>query len=207
MAKGLLVDFGGVLTTDVFVAFQEFCTAEGLPSETVRDRFMQDPRARGLLADLETGKLTEAEFERPFAEVLGVAPDGLVDRLFRGMHRDPEMIEAVRAAKRAGVRTGLLSNSWGPDRYDRSDFPALFDADVISGEVGMRKPEPGIYELAAERMGLPADDIVFVDDLPGNLKPARALGMATVHHRGAATTIPELEALLGVRLRGAAADS
>ncbi|MDP9383667.1 MAG: HAD family phosphatase [Actinomycetota bacterium] len=205
MAKGLLVDFGGVLTTDVFVAFQEFCQTEGLPPDTVRDRFMQDPAARGLLADLETGKLIEAEFERPFAEVLGVAPDGLVDRLFGGMHPDPAMIEAVRAAKSAGVRTGLLSNSWGPDRYDRSAFPELFDANVISGEVGMRKPDPAIYALAAERMGLPADEIVFVDDLPGNLKPARALGMVTVHHRGAATTIPELEALLGVRLRNDAA--
>ncbi len=203
--KGLLVDFGGVLTTDVFVAFEEFCEAEGLPPGTVRDRFLQDPAARGLLADLETGRLTEDEFERPFAELLGVAPAGLVDRLFGAMHPDPEMIEAVRAAKGAGVRTGLLSNSWGTERYDRSTFPGLFDAAVISGEVGMRKPDPGIYELAAERMGLPAALIVFVDDLPGNLKPARALGMATVHHRGAAATIPELEALLGVRLRGDAA--
>lgn len=200
--SGLLVDFGGVLTTDVFVAFREFCEAEGLPPDTVRDRFMQDPAARGLLADLETGRLTEAEFERPFAELLGVAPAGLVDRVFGGMHPDREMIEAVRAAKRAGVRTGLLSNSWGPDRYDRSTFPELFDADVISGEVGVRKPDPAIYGLAAERMGLPASAIVFVDDLPGNLKPARALGMTTVHHRGAATTIPELERLLGVRLGG-----
>ncbi len=205
MAKGLLVDFGGVLTTDVFQAFQEFCRGEGLPPDAVRDRFMRDPAARGLLADLETGKLTEPEFERAFAGVLGVSPDGLVDRIFGAMHPDPEMIEAVRAAKRAGVRTGLLSNSWGQDRYDRSTFPELFDADVISGEVGMRKPDPAIYALAAERMGLPAEEIVFVDDLPGNLKPARALGMATVHHRRAATTIPELEGLLGVRLRDGAA--
>ena len=201
--RGLLVDFGGVLTTDVFVAFQEFCVAEGLPPDAVRDRFMGDPEARGLLGDLETGALTVAEFEPRFAEVLGVEAEGLVDRLFAGMLPDEAMIEAVRRAKGAGIRTGLLSNSWGGDRYDRSTFPELFDAVVISEEVGMRKPDPAIYEIAAERMELPAALIVFVDDLPGNLKPARALGMVTVRHSDAAETIPELEGLLGVPLRDA----
>jgi HAD superfamily hydrolase (TIGR01509 family) len=65
----------------------------------------------------------------------------------------------------------------------------------------MRKPDPAIYALAAERLGLPPEAIVYVDDLPGNLKPARALGMATVVHRDAAETLPELEALLGITLR------
>jgi len=77
----------------------------------------------------------------------------------------------------------------------------LFDGVVISGEVGVRKPEPRIYELGAEAIGLPAAECVFVDDLPGNLKPARELGMATVHHASAEETIPQLERLLGVRLR------
>ena len=200
--RGLLVDFGGVLTTDVFASFEAFCRAEGLDPHTVRDRFMGDPTARELLGELETGKLTEAEFEPRFAEVLGVSGDGLIDRLFAGMAPDTAMVEAVRAAKRAGVRTGLLSNSWGADRYDRDTFPDLFDATVISGEVGVRKPDPAIYELAAEAMALPAAEIVFVDDLPGNLKPARALGMTTVRHTQAAETVAELEALLGVALRG-----
>ena len=86
------------------------------------------------------------------------------------------MLDGVRAARRAGVRTAMLSNSWGEDRYDRALLAELFDAWVISGEVGLRKPDPAIYELAAERLGLPPAACVFVDDLPGNLKPARALG-------------------------------
>ena len=117
------------------------------------------------------------------------------------MRPDPAMVEAVAAARRAGVRTGLLSNSWGEDRYDRSRFGDLFDTLVISGEVGIRKPDPAIYALACERLERAPERCVFVDDLPGNLKPARALGMATVLHRDAASTLAELEPLLGVSLR------
>jgi putative hydrolase of the HAD superfamily len=198
---GLLVDFGGVLTTDVFTSFRAFCEAEGLRPDTVRDRFLKDPLARELLADLETGRLTEPEFEPKFAAVLELEnSDGLIDRLFAGMHADHAMVGAVRAAKRAGVRTGLISNSWGAGRYDRSQFPELFDGVVISGEVGIRKPDPRIYALGAEAVGLAPEVCVFVDDLAGNLKPARELGMATVHHVQAEDTIAELEALLGVSL-------
>jgi putative hydrolase of the HAD superfamily len=199
---GLLVDFGGVLTTNVFDAFADFCRAEGLAPDTVRDRFMTDPEARELLGHLETGRIDEAEFEPRFAALLDVASaEGLIDRLFAGMLPEEAMLAAVRAARRAGVRTGLVSNSWGQERYDRASFPELFDAVVISGEVGMRKPEPEIYALAAERLGLEPERIVFVDDLPGNLKPAAAIGMATVLHRDAETTVPRLEGLLGVSLR------
>jgi putative hydrolase of the HAD superfamily len=200
--RGLLVDFGGVLTTDVFVSFREFCVAEGLLPDTVRDRFMKDPMAGELLADLETGRLTEEEFESKFAAVLDIErSDGLIDRLFAGMRPDQTMLDAVRAAKRAGVRTGLISNSWGHGRYDRTLFPELFHGVVISGDVGVRKPDPRIYELGAEAVDLPPSACVFVDDLPGNLKPARELGMATVRHVRAEQTISELEDLLGVTLR------
>lgn len=199
---GLLVDFGGVLTTNVFGSFADFCRAEGLEPGTVRDRFLSDSGARELLEQLEVGRITEAQFEPPFAELLGVSShEGLIDRLFAGMRPDPVMVEAVAAAKRAGVRTGLLSNSWGEDRYDRSRFGELFDALVISGEVGIRKPDPAIYALACEHLEREPGRCVFVDDLPGNLKPARALGMATVLHRDAGSTRDELEELLGVSLR------
>jgi epoxide hydrolase-like predicted phosphatase len=99
------------------------------------------------------------------------------------------------------VRTGLISNSWGTRRYPRAVIAELFDAVVISGEEGMRKPAPEMYSLGASRVGLPARECVFVDDLPFNLKPARALGMATIHHVSAPETIDELQRLLGVPLR------
>jgi len=202
MRDALLVDFGGVLTTNVFDAFADFCRAEGLAPDTVRDRFMTDPAARELLEELEMGRIGEVEFEPRFAELLGVEPaDRLIDRLFAGMVPEEAMLDAVRTARRAGIRTGLLSNSWGQQRYERETFPELFDAVVISGEVGIRKPDPEIYALAAERLGREPERVVFVDDLPGNLKPARAIGMATVLHRDAETTLRELEEHLGVSLR------
>jgi epoxide hydrolase-like predicted phosphatase len=195
---GLIVDYGGVLTTDVFASFQAFCEAEGLEPDTVRDRFREDPEARELLAGLETGALAVAEFEPRFAALLEVESERLIDRLFGGMAPDEAMLDGVRAARRAGFRTGLLSNSWGAaTAYDVDLLEELFDAWVISSEVGLRKPEPAIYELAAERLGLPPERCVYVDDLPGNLKPARALGMATVLHRGdAEATLAEVDALL-----------
>ena len=200
--RGLLVDFGGVLTTNVFASFASFCEAEGLESSVVRDAFRSDPQARELLFDLELGALDEAAFEERFAAVLGVREHkGLIERLFAGMSPDEAMLAAVRAAKEAGVRTGMVSNSWGAASYDRASLPELFHGWVISAEEGMRKPDARIYALGAERIGLGASECVFVDDLPGNLKPARELGMATVHHVEAELTIPQLEELLGVSLQ------
>jgi FMN phosphatase YigB (HAD superfamily) len=86
-------------------------------------------------------------------------------------------------------------------RYPHELFDELFDGVVISAEEGMRKPSRRMYELGAERAGVAARECVYVDDLPFNLTPAAELGMAVVHHTSAETTIPELERLLGVRLR------
>jgi len=199
--SGLIVDYGGVLTTDVFASFRAFCVAEGLEPETVRERFAGDPDARRLLEALELGRLDEAQFEPRFAVLLEVEPERLIDRMFGAMEPDHAMLDGVRAARRAGVRTAMLSNSWGDDRYDRAQFAELFDAWVISCEVGLRKPDAAIYALAAQRLGLPPQACVFVDDLPGNLKPARALGMATIVHRGdAAATLAAVGEQLGVQL-------
>ena len=201
--SGLLLDFGGVLTSNVFESFEAFCRAEELAPDLVRDAFRNDDQGRQLLFDLELGKLEDADFERRFAALLGLAPEraeGLIERLFGGMKADRTMEMAVVMAKRQGVRTGLISNSWGAGRYELDRFPEMFDGWVISGEEGVRKPDPAIYALGAERIGLTPEDCVFVDDLKGNLKPARAMGMATVHHVTAGETIPQLEDLLGVKL-------
>jgi len=164
----------------------------------VRERLRSDPEARDLLVRLETGALPAVEFEAAFAALLEVPSHRLLQRMFGGMEPDLAMIEGVRALRRPGLRIALLSNSVGDAAaYDAALLDELFDARVISGEVGLRKPDPAIYELSAERLGLPPAACVFVDDLPGNLKPARALGMATVLHRGdAEATLGEVRALL-----------
>jgi putative hydrolase of the HAD superfamily len=199
--RGLIVDWGGVMTTNVFDTFRAFCEAEGLSPEMVGEYFRSHEQSRDLLVGLETGSLPENEFEPRFAEILGVPAPGLIDRMFAGGGPDQEMLAAVAVARAAGIRTGLISNSWGTRRYDRDLLSDLFDGIVISGEVGMRKPSPEIYELGAQAVDLPPELCVFVDDLRFNLKPAAALGMATVHHTDSERTIAELEQLLGVELR------
>lgn len=199
--RGLLVDYGGVLTTNLFESFRSFCELEGLEPETIGRRFREDKACRELLIDLETGRLAEEQFEPRFAELLGVSAPELIDRLFAGSGPDERMLEAVSSARRSGVRTGLISNSWGTRRYDRDQLAELFDGVVLSGEVGIRKPTPEIYEMGAREIGVEPGSCVFVDDLPFNLKPAAELGMATVHHTDAPQTISELERLLGVALK------
>lgn len=200
--KGLLVDFGGVLTTNVFDSFRAFCEKEGLDPDSVKRLFREDPRALAELRRLERGELDEAEFSERFGPMLGVSDtEQLVDRLFAGMGPDEPMIEAVKTAKRSGIKTGLISNSWGRGRYDREAFPEMFDGVVISGEVGLHKPDAEIFHLGAERIGVAAEDCVFVDDLKENCDGAAAVGMTPILHRGAETTLPELERLLGLELR------
>jgi putative hydrolase of the HAD superfamily len=198
--RGLLIDWGGVLTSNLFTSFHAHCVIAGIDPQTLMGRFKRDPAARELLIALETGELDEPTFELRFAELLEVEPDGLVDGLFAGVQPDTKMVEAVRLAHRAGVRTALVSNSWGVHRYPHDMFSELFDGVVISGEERIRKPSRRMYELGAERAGVAPEQCVFVDDLPFNLTPAQNLGMATIHHTSAETTIPELERLLGVDL-------
>ncbi|MCW3056488.1 MAG: family hydrolase [Solirubrobacterales bacterium] len=198
--SGLLVDWGGVLTTNLFASFHAFCLEAEIEPTALLGRFRTDPAARELLIALETGGLEEAAFELQFAALLGVEANGLIDGMFAGVAPDAPMLEAVRRAHAAGVRTGLISNSWGVHRYPHELFAELFDGVVISAAEGMRKPTRRMYELGAERAGVAPEDSVYVDDLPFNLTPAAELGMAVVHHTSAETTIPELERLLGISL-------
>ena len=200
--RGLLTDFGGVLTTNVFDSFRAFSIAEGLPPDTVKRTFRENPEALAELRLLERGEVSVDEFERRFAPHLGVADHaGLVQRLFAGVGPDAPMVQAVRRAHDAGIKTAVISNSWGDVTYDTVELTGLFDEIVISGEVGLHKPDPAIYHLTCDRIGVEPAECVFVYDLRENCVAAEALGMAAILHRGADSTIPELERLLGLELR------
>lgn len=200
LRTGLLIDWGGVLTTNLFASFRDYCIKVDLDPQTLRGRFSKDPASRELLIALEKGELQESAFEQQLAALLEIEPDGLIDGLFAGVKADVAMVEAVRRARAAGVRTALVSNSWGVHRYPHDLFDELFHGVVISAEEGTRKPARRMYELGAERAGVTPEQAVYVDDLPFNLTPAEELGMATIHHTTAEQTIPELEQLLGVEL-------
>ncbi len=204
---GLVVDFGGVLTTSVTRSFRAWCTKLGLPPELAKETFVEaydGPHGEGPVHLVETGRLTAEEFAVALAGALAdragvhVPSDGLLEGLFAEARLDERMLDAVAAARGAGILTGLLSNSWGQEGYPRERFGQLFDAVVISGEVGLRKPDPAIFALAADRLNLSAAACVFVDDLDTNVRAAEEAGMTGLHHRRAEDTLPRLAALLGI---------
>ena len=205
--RGLLVDYGGVLTTSVTRSFRSWCVRAGLPPDLAKETFVEAYGAvdgDSAVHQVETGRMTGAEFAVGLAAALSaragrrVAPDGLIQGLFAEITLDEVMLTAVAAARGAGVRTGLLSNSWGREGYPRERFAELFDAVVISGEVGLRKPDPAIFALGAAELGLPASACLFVDDLDVNVRAAEAAGMTGVHHRRTEDTLPRLAQLLGL---------
>lgn len=198
--SAVLLDWGGVMTVSLFGSFRAFCATEGLDPDALAKLFRHDRDARALLIEFECGRLDEPEFERRLARLLGIAErsdSNLIDRLFAAAELDPAMVDGVRALHERGVRTALVSNSWGTRRYPRELIAELFDGVVISGEEGFRKPDSRMYELGAQRAGAAPRECVFVDDLAFNLDPARGLGMAVVHHTDAASTLAELERLVG----------
>lgn len=160
-----------------------------------------------LVVDFETGRIAEPDFATALAKRLHalsgreVASEGLVERLFP-VRLEEDMFAAVAAARSVGLRTGLVSNSWGSAIYPRARLQTAFDAVVISGEVGLRKPDPAIFRLVLDRLAVTAERCIFVDDEPAHLAAAAALGMVTVLHHGSETTIQQLERLLGVPLSG-----
>ncbi len=208
---GLVVDFGGVLTTPLGEAVLAFCRREGVDPERLGELLRgsypaSDPES--IVIRVETGQMAPEEFERRLSAVLSeglhrpVPPEGLLGRLVEDLELEERMIGAVRAARRQGVRTALLSNSWGLAQYPHDLLEELFDAVVISGREGVRKPDEEIYLLAAERIGLEPSQCVFVDDVGINIRTAELVGMRGLLHEVPARTVEELEALLGVRLDG-----
>ncbi len=214
MLKGVLIDWAGVLTTGMTEAITEWIIADGIDAahyrgvmrELIVHAYEGGPEGENAIHALERGEISGLEFERHLAAMLittdGLPPaaEGLLARMFAGFRRVEPMYDMLRQARAAGLRTCLLSNSWA-NEYPRDGWDEFFDAVVISGEIGMRKPEPRIFEHALGRVGLAGHECVFVDDIEANITAAGALGIVGVHHRDPESTITELERLLEVPLR------
>jgi epoxide hydrolase-like predicted phosphatase len=202
--QGLIVDWGGVLTMPIHAAIGSWLKATGVEhahyGAVVRRWVEPGPDDPSPIHQLERGELALEEFERLLAAALAregsmVEARGLVGRMFADLAiYEDSMTTLVTRARAAGVRTALLSNSWG-NEYDRSEWHQMFDAIVISGEVGMRKPEPEIFELAVGRIGLPAAECVFIDDMAHNISAAEQAGLVGIVHRTFDETAEKLEAL------------
>jgi putative hydrolase of the HAD superfamily len=200
----VVFDYGGVLTTPLRVSTPLWLTADRITPDsfavTMREWLGRDAAAGSPVHRLETGELSGPEFERVFAARLvtedgtPVVASGLLRRLFAGMAVDEAMMALVRDLRAAGLLVGLLSNSWANTYPD--ELLALFDAVVISGEVGLRKPDPVIYGLLLDKLAVPAARSVFVDDAPVNVAAARALGMHGIRHTDADTTRAALTDLI-----------
>ncbi|MFI5101346.1 MAG: HAD family hydrolase [Actinomycetes bacterium] len=211
--RGLVVDWGGVLTHALGYAMTAWAVADGVDGEQFRALMREwlAPAAGAQAHDnpvhaLERGEIEVPDFERRLAERLEttsgvpVDPEGLLGRMFERFEHAPNMVGLVRRAHASGIRTALLSNSWGTDDYPRDGWDQMFDVVVISGEVGMRKPEPEIFAHTVELLGLAAPECVFVDDLRHNVDAAVALGFVGIRHTSYETTAAELEVLFERRL-------
>lgn len=206
--EGLLIDVGGVLTTDIFPSFDAYCAREGLQVPSFRELYFDTPEVRRLLHRLEVGELHHSEVQGPLADFLGLPADR-ADQLFPGLYQDvhfiPTMTDAVAALRATGVRTGVLSNSWWFPMYDRPFYDRAFDVQVVSGKVGVRKPQRAMFERGLAELGVAAERILFVDDFDENLPPAQELGMSVFLHdpNDPARTVAELERRFGVTLAAA----
>ncbi len=209
----LLVDWGGVLTTDLATAMSAWSSSEDIEaahfSEVMRQWFGESGEAEARVNPvhaLERGEVEvphfEAELAAALTEVSGkqIVSEGLLSRLFEHFRHAPDMAALVRRAREAGIRTALLSNSWG-DFYPMHLFDGMFDELVISGEVGMRKPDPQIFMYTATLVRTPPRRCVFVDDLAHNVRAAARLGFLAIHHTSYRSTADDLSALFRMDLR------
>jgi putative hydrolase of the HAD superfamily len=205
--RALISDFGGVLTTPLSAGFVAYREEAGISLEELGRAIQRAAEAYGEhpLFALERGEITEEEFARRIGGELGDHFDlnRLRELYFERIEPNRPMIEYVATLRGRGLRAALLTNNvreWEPLwRAKLPEIDELFEVVVDSAFVGMRKPEPGIYELTLERLGdgLRAGECLFVDDLEVNCDAARALGMTAVRYEHAEQAIAELESALG----------
>ena len=198
MIEGVVFDLGGVVLESPLHAIAGLERSAGVPVGAV-NRAIAAAGAAGAWARLERGELTGDEFHGALADELSAAGIGLDTReLMAAVEAAivirPEMLAEVRSLRSTGLMVAACTNNWHPFE---GDLPAAFDVFVESVVEGTRKPEPEIYRRVVERMGLPPSALVMLDDLGPNLKPARAMGMATIKVDGPDQALRDLRALLG----------
>jgi putative hydrolase of the HAD superfamily len=196
--RALVVDYGGVLTVPIKTAFDAWLDAEHVSREDFGELIREWRDAPdNPMHQLETGAITGDTFAAALVARLRridgapVPPDGLIDRIFAGLVLDYDSFVMLHAARSAGLKTGLLSNSWDMT-YPWADLDPLLDVKIVSGAVGLRKPDPAIYEMAGAELGLPLTQCAFVDDIEVNVEAANALGMFAVLHTDLPTTLAAL---------------
>jgi putative hydrolase of the HAD superfamily len=209
----VIFDWGGVLTPPITGLVRAWAQADMIDWDSYLAAVgpwlaaaYADDGASNPVHALERGECTAAEFEALLAsklmrtDGLPVVADGILARML-GLDPQPVavMYDIIRELRGRGLKTALLSNSWGVSGYPREDFPALFDTVVISGEVGMRKPESRIFRHTVGLLGVEPGECVFVDDIAANIVAAEALGMTGIHHSDPAITVQRLAELLPAR--------
>ncbi len=203
----LIVDWGGVLTNGLDHMLTNWTAQENIDLKVYYKVFNdwlgpvaeKELRLNPIHA-LERGEMAVPDFEKELANALlrygniKVNPAGLLERMFQFFEHAPDMNGLVHRARKKGIKTALLSNSWG-NSYPRHGWDDMFDEVVISGEVGMRKPDAEIYFHTLELLKVKPQDSVFVDDLEHNIKSASEIGMAGVLHVDYESTKIELESI------------
>jgi putative hydrolase of the HAD superfamily len=209
MVEAVIFDFGGVLTTSPFEAFARFERERGLPADIIR-RTNAANHLENAWAKFERAEVDIEAFDQLFADesrALGAEVRGKdVLPLLAGDLR-PEMVEAL---KRIGenFKTGCITNNLPANAIGSAagrtlyiaEVMALFDHVIESAKIGLRKPDPRIYEMMVETLGVNPKNCIYLDDLGINLKPARAMGMTTIKVASGAQAIAELEAATGLKL-------
>ncbi|MBD0689405.1 HAD-IA family hydrolase [Streptomyces sp. CBMA123] len=203
---GLILDFGGVLTTPLLPAVLAFEQREGLPQGACLAALYKDEEGVRITSDLERGAVSQTEWNNFAGKMLGVSPEGLMGRIFGDLRPEPLIINAAAAARKAGIKVGILSNSVGLapwDLYDGYDLERLYDVVVISEQHLLRKPDPELFEITLKLMDMPASECIFVDDTEAYVKASEQLGFAGVHNVDPKATVATLSDLLGVDLSAA----
>lgn len=208
MYRAVIFDLGGVVFPSPFDAFDAHERAAGLDPGAVRALIRVSSEA-GAWAALERGELSMAQFVTALddeAEAAGFRLDAarLMQAIGERAGPRPQMLTAIARIREHGLRTAALTNNWvgGDGRAAPHGLRDLLDFDVVveSSVVGLRKPDPRIYHLVLDELGVDASDAVFLDDLGVNLKPARALGLTTIKVGDPDVALAELERVLGFPL-------